>query len=82
MNSLSQNLRLSNLLGQRPQFLNAITLEELDSFPRLQRKLFKTAANLLAPGGTLVYSTCTFTSEENEQGYNFAPSELFLVFLM
>lgn len=62
-------------LGQRPQFLNAITLEELDSFPRLQRKLFKTAASLLAPGGTLVYSTCTFTSEENEQIVEWACQE-------
>ena len=61
--------------GQRLQFLNEMTLEELDSFPRLQRKLFKTAASLLAPGGALVYSTCTITLEENERIVEWACQE-------
>jgi len=33
---------------------------------RLQRALLKRAADLVKPGGTLVYSTCTFAPEENE----------------
>lgn len=32
----------------------------------MQRDILKTAARLLAPGGTIVYSTCTFAPEENE----------------
>ncbi|EXX86945.1 rRNA cytosine-C5-methyltransferase [Paenibacillus darwinianus] len=32
----------------------------------MQRDILKHAAELLAPGGTLVYSTCTFSPEENE----------------
>lgn len=32
----------------------------------LQRDILKHAADMLAPGGTLLYSTCTFAVEENE----------------
>jgi len=32
----------------------------------MQRELLEQAAAMLAPGGTLVYSTCTFSPEENE----------------
>ncbi|XP_067937869.1 tRNA (cytosine(72)-C(5))-methyltransferase NSUN6-like [Watersipora subatra] len=53
-------------LGQRPSFSNHITCKELGSYPSLQRKLLSSAVSLLKEGGTLVYSTCTFTSEENE----------------
>ncbi len=31
-----------------------------------QTEILKSAAQLLKPGGTMVYSTCTFSSEENE----------------
>lgn len=33
---------------------------------RLQRALLKRATELVKPGGTVVYSTCTFAPEENE----------------
>jgi len=36
------------------------------SHPVTQRKMMKRAARLLRPGGTLVYSTCTYAPEENE----------------
>lgn len=32
----------------------------------MQRDILKTAAAMLAPGGRIVYSTCTFAPEENE----------------
>ena len=53
-------------LGQRPQFRVSMKPKELASFPKIQRKLFAVAYKLLKPGGVLVYSTCTFTIEENE----------------
>ena len=37
-------------LGQRPQFYNPMKEKELASFPKIQRKLFKTAAFHLKPG--------------------------------
>jgi len=54
-------------LGQRPQFYNKMRMKELRSFPKIQRKLFKSAVQLLKPGGVLVYSTCTNNIEENEK---------------
>ena len=32
----------------------------------MQRDILSEAAGMLAPGGTMVYSTCTFAPEENE----------------
>lgn len=34
---------------------------------RRQNEILENAAGMLKPGGTLVYSTCTFSPEENEQ---------------
>ncbi|MEI7027452.1 RsmB/NOP family class I SAM-dependent RNA methyltransferase [Paenibacillus sp. y28] len=36
-------------------------------YARLQRDILRQAAGMLAPGGRLVYSTCTFSPEENEE---------------
>ncbi|MEY8744851.1 RsmF rRNA methyltransferase first C-terminal domain-containing protein [Bacillales bacterium AN1005] len=38
----------------------------IDKCVLMQRDILETAARLLAPGGTIVYSTCTFAPEENE----------------
>jgi len=54
-------------LGQRPQIQTKFTAKELSSFPIIQRKLLESAIKLLTPKGTLVYSTCTITAEENEK---------------
>ncbi|XP_046678944.1 tRNA (cytosine(72)-C(5))-methyltransferase NSUN6 [Homalodisca vitripennis] len=53
-------------LGQRPQISCKITSKQISSHPKLQRKLFTTAVQLVKPGGSLVYSTCSLTREENE----------------
>uniref|UniRef100_A0A0B6ZLH7 SAM-dependent MTase RsmB/NOP-type domain-containing protein n=2 Tax=Arion vulgaris TaxID=1028688 RepID=A0A0B6ZLH7_9EUPU len=53
-------------LGQRPCYVNKISVNQLKSFPVIQHKLLLTAVQLLKPGGVLVYSTCTITREENE----------------
>lgn len=36
-------------------------------YAAMQRDILRSAATTLAPGGTLVYSTCTFATEENEE---------------
>lgn len=42
------------------------SLRKIKEMVRKQRGLLLNAARLLKPGGTLVYSTCTFAPEENE----------------
>ena len=53
-------------LGQRPRFKCGMKKKELDSFPKLQKQLFRKAHFLLKSGGVLVYSTCTINKDENE----------------
>jgi len=60
-------------LGQRPQFYNNIKVKELDSFPKIQRKLLRSGVKHLKPGGILVYSTCTNNVEENERMTELGP---------
>ncbi|WP_165078552.1 MULTISPECIES: RsmB/NOP family class I SAM-dependent RNA methyltransferase [unclassified Desulfovibrio] len=45
----------------------------------LQRRLLRQAATLLAPGGRLLYSTCTTNEAENEAQVRFAEDELGLL---
>ena len=42
----------------------------------LQRKILKNAVEALAPGGYLIYSTCTFNPLENEDNAQFVVNEL------
>jgi 16S rRNA (cytosine967-C5)-methyltransferase len=49
------------------------------SMPSIQLGLIETGLRHLAPGGRLVYATCTFTFEENERVIERAPPELRLV---
>ncbi len=43
----------------------------VDLFVNLQRSILKDAVKLLKPGGTMLYSTCTFSPEENEQSIEY-----------
>ena len=38
-----------------------------DYFARIQKSIITQAAQMLRPGGMILYSTCTFSPEENEQ---------------
>ena len=46
------------------------SLKRVHEYSRLQKKMLVAAFKLLRPGGTLVYSTCTFSPEENEEVVN------------
>lgn len=41
--------------------------QDLQRLSTLQKRILRRAASYLKPGGTLVYSTCTLTREENEE---------------
>lgn len=43
----------------------------VDLFVGLQHSIIKEAVTMLKPGGTMIYSTCTFSKEENEQSIEY-----------
>lgn len=47
-------------LGLRPRLLQAATLEYLRQCAVYQRRILDAAVQLLRPGGSMVFSTCTF----------------------
>ncbi len=65
---------------KNPQVLRLWKGDKVKPLVSLQRKLLREAARLLAPGGRLVYSTCTTNVEENEAQLLFARDDLGLSF--
>ena len=53
-------------LGLRPRLQQDMSFEYLKGIQKQQLSLFFSAFYLLKPGGTMVYSTCTFNPMENE----------------
>ncbi|GAB2700377.1 RsmB/NOP family class I SAM-dependent RNA methyltransferase [Paenibacillus thermoaerophilus] len=49
-----------------PDMLRAYDAYGVDRCSAMQRSILAEAVKMLKPGGTLVYSTCTFSAEENE----------------
>ena len=64
---------------KHPRVLKLWQGDKLNSLTGLQQRLLRRAASLLAPGGRLVYSTCTTNEAENEAQVRFAEEELGLV---
>ena len=53
-------------LGRNPEIKWRLAPTDLDDLPRRQAALLANARAALAPGGLLVYSTCSLEPEENE----------------
>lgn len=53
-------------LGRNPEIKWRIQPSDLDRFAERQRSILRQALNRLAPGGVLVYSTCSLETAENE----------------
>ncbi len=64
---------------KNPHVLDVWRKEKIQPLIQLQRSLLDHAARLLAPGGVVVYSTCTTNSDENERQVEYAERELGLV---
>jgi len=54
-------------LGRNPEIKWRLRPEDLENFHQRQTALLANAREVLAPGGVLVYSTCSLEPEENEQ---------------
>jgi 16S rRNA (cytosine967-C5)-methyltransferase len=53
-------------IARHPDARWRMTLEALESLVRLQAELLDRSAAAVAPGGLLVYSTCSLEPEENQ----------------
>jgi len=55
----------TGVFRRRPDALWRLTPEDFSDIVGIQRTILTAAANLTAPGGQLVYSTCSLENEEN-----------------
>ena len=53
------------VIGKKPEIRNK-SREDLKGLPAIQRDILENVSRYVAPGGTLLYSTCTVLKEENE----------------
>jgi 16S rRNA C967 or C1407 C5-methylase (RsmB/RsmF family) len=63
-------------LGVRPKLYEDTTVEEVFGCAKYQLQFLRVASIIAKIGGTVVYSTCTLTTEENEDIVRFAVEEL------
>jgi 16S rRNA C967 or C1407 C5-methylase (RsmB/RsmF family)/NOL1/NOP2/fmu family ribosome biogenesis protein len=56
-----------SMVGRGKQSLAAFTARQIEHSAARQQRILRSAAELVQPGGRLVYSTCTFAFAENEQ---------------
>ncbi len=55
-----------SMLAKGKQSLSAFTQRQIEHSGLRQRRIIAAASQMVKPGGRLVYSTCTFSYEENE----------------
>jgi 16S rRNA (cytosine967-C5)-methyltransferase len=63
-------------LARNPEIKWRLTPGDLEDLPQRQRALLAQARAALAPGGRLVYSTCSLEPEENEDVVSTVPAHL------
>ena len=55
------------VMHDKPDIKYRVTEKDLDSLVELQKKILDACAPYVAPGGLLVYATCTILKDENER---------------
>jgi 16S rRNA (cytosine967-C5)-methyltransferase len=59
------------IMGKKPDIRFNTSLENIKELQSLQREILTTVTKYVRSGGKLIYSTCTLTSEENEDNRDF-----------
>lgn len=62
-------------LGLRPKIYDFTTVERVNDLANYQKQFLKAGSRVVRPGGIIVYSVCTYTTEECEQVVGFAEQE-------
>ena len=53
------------VLRKKPEKIYELTVNDIKSLKKLQKKIFESAYKCLKNGGEMIYSTCTFSKNEN-----------------
>lgn len=67
------------VMGRKRDIKYNVTKTALTQLAELQKEILRASADILKPGGTLIYSTCTINRGENEKNALFIEKELGLV---
>ena len=57
------------IIGKKPEIKYRVTKQNEEELCCLQRKILDTIADYVKVGGTLLYSTCTWNKQENEENF-------------
>lgn len=63
------------MFRKNPEAMDEWSLESVQMCAERQRQILKEAVKMLSPGGRLVYSTCTFSKEEDEENVEWLVNE-------
>jgi 16S rRNA C967 or C1407 C5-methylase (RsmB/RsmF family) len=63
-------------LGVRPKLYEESSAKEVGSCANYQKQFLRTASRIVKKGGVVVYSTCTLTTQENEEIVGYGIDEL------
>ena len=61
----------SGTWGRTPEYITALSKEQLNQFSQLQKKIASNIISQLQPNGYLLYITCSVYKSENEEVVNF-----------
>jgi 16S rRNA (cytosine967-C5)-methyltransferase len=62
-------------LGLRPKVYDFSSLDRVNNLADYQKQFIKAGSRVTRPGGIVVYSVCTYTTQECEQAVEFAEEE-------
>lgn len=64
------------VIGKKRDIKYRMTQEQIADIVNLQRRILKNAADMVKPGGRLLFCTCTINCAENEQNFKWLTDEL------
>lgn len=59
------------VLRKKPEKIYELTKDQIKNLKKLQKKIFESAYNNLKENGTILYSTCTFSKNENSNNIKY-----------
>lgn len=64
------------VIGKKRDIKYRMTSEQTKDIVKLQRRILRTAVDMLKPNGRLLFSTCTINRAENEENFEWLKNEL------